>query len=255
MRTLKLQEGIIYGPVKSRRLGASLGINLLPTSYKLCTFNCLYCHYGWTKVHTDDASSLISDLSSVEQVKNALADWLKENLNQINYITFSGNGEPCLHPEFDKMVDVALQARNKHVPLAKLAILSNSTCLDKGNVLAGLRKLDVRIMKLDCGTEATFRKLNRPCKGIQFEKVVENLTRLDDIIIQSVFVEGSVSNTDDREIEKWIERLNYIKPKEVQIYSIDRPPADSGLTLVTKYKLNRIAKKAEGATGIWVKVF
>jgi wyosine [tRNA(Phe)-imidazoG37] synthetase (radical SAM superfamily) len=255
MRTLKLQEGIIYGPVRSRRLGASLGINLLPTSYKLCTFNCLYCHYGWTKAHIDDASFLISDLPSVEQVEKALADWLKENPNQINYITFSGNGEPCLHPEFDKMVDVALQARNKYAHLAKLAILSNSTCLDKGNVLVGLRKLDVRIMKLDCGTEKTFRKLNRPCTGVKLESVSENLKKLDDLIIQSVFVEGSVSNTEEREVEKWIERLNYIKPKEVQIYSIDRPPADSGLTLVTKDKLNRIAKKAEGSTGIWVKVF
>jgi wyosine [tRNA(Phe)-imidazoG37] synthetase (radical SAM superfamily) len=255
MRTLKLQEGIIYGPVRSRRLGASLGINLLPTSYKLCTFNCLYCHYGWTKVHTVNVSLHLVDFPTVEQVKDSLEDWLKENQTRVNYITFSGNGEPCLHPEFDKMVDVALQARNKYAPQAKLAILSNSTCLDKGNVLAGLRKLDVKIMKLDCGTEETFRKLNRPCKGIRFEKVVENLKKLDDIIIQSVFVEGSVSNTEEGEVEKWIERLNYIKPKEVQIYSIDRPPADSGLTLVTKDKLNRIAKKAEGATGILVKVF
>jgi wyosine [tRNA(Phe)-imidazoG37] synthetase (radical SAM superfamily) len=255
MRTLKLQEGIIYGPVKSRRLGASLGINLLPTRYKLCTFNCLYCHYGWTKVHTDDASSIVSDLPSVEQVKNALRDWIKENPDQINYITFSGNGEPCLHPEFDKMVDVALQARNKYTPLAKLAILSNSTCLDKDNVWAGLRKLDVRIMKLDCGTEATFQMLNRPCPGVELESVMENLKKLDDIIIQSVFVEGRVNNTEKSEVEKWTERLNYIKPKEVQIYSIDRPSADSGLTLVTKDKLNQIAKKAEDATGILVKVF
>lgn len=255
MRTLKLQEGIIYGPVKSRRLGASLGINLLPTSYKLCTFNCLYCHYGWTKIHTADAFSYLSDLPSVEQVGKALNGWLERNQNPITYITFSGNGEPCLHPEFDKMVDVALQARNKYAPQAELAILSNSTCLDKDNVLAGLKKLDVRIMKLDCGTEKTFWKLNRPCTGVELESVLENLKKLDHIIIQSVFVEGSVSNTEEREVEKWIERLRYIKPREVQIYSIDRPSADSGLTLVAKDKLDGIARQAHDATGILVKVF
>ena len=255
MRTLKLQEGIIYGPVRSRRLGLSLGINLLPASYKLCTFNCLYCHYGWTKVHTYDAYSHLADFPTVEQVKESLADWLQRNQNPVNYITFSGNGEPCLHPDFDEMVDVALQAKEKYIPQAKLAILSNSTCLDSEKVLAGLKKLDVRIMKLDCGTDDTFQKLNRPCAGVRFENVVENLKKLEDIIVQSVFVEGRVNNTDDGEVDEWIERLKYIKPKEVQIYSIDRPSADSGLTLVIKDKLNQIAKKAQEVTGILVKVF
>lgn len=254
MQTLKLQEGIIYGPVKSRRLGPSLGINLLPTSYKLCTFNCLYCHYGFTKIHTNDVSSCLSDLPSVEEVKESLTDWLERNPQHIDYITFSGNGEPCLHPEFDKMVEVALQIRNKYVPQAKLAILSNSTCLDREGVLAGLRKLDLRIMKLDCGTEKAFRKINRPSTGIQFEKVVENIGELDDIILQSVFVEGRVNNTEEGEVEKWMERLSYIKPEEVQIYSIDRPSADEGLALVTKDELNQIARKAQGTCGILVKV-
>lgn len=255
MRTLKLQEGIIYGPVRSRRLGLSLGINLLPTSYKLCTFNCLYCHYGWTKAHTCYASSYSADFPTVEQVKESLEDWLQRDQNPVNYITFSGNGEPCLHPDFDKMVDAALQAKEKYIPQAELAILSNSTCLDSELVVAGLRKLDVRIMKLDCGTDDTFQKLNRPCAGVRFENVVENLKKLDDIIVQSVLVEGRVNNTDDREVDEWIRRLKYIKPKEVQIYSIDRPSADSGLTLVTKDKLSRIAKEAQEVTGILVKVF
>jgi len=255
MRTLKLQEGIIYGPVKSRRLGSSLGINLMPTNFKLCTFNCLYCHYGWTKAHTDDVSSHVNDLPLVEQVKETLNHWLEKNHQHIDYITFSGNGEPCLHPDFDKMVETALQVKEQYIPQAKLAILSNSTCLDRDEVLFGLKKLDVRIMKLDCGTDETFLKLNRPCKGIQFENVVENLRKLDDLVIQSIFVEGRANNTEEGEVDRWIEKLSYIKPKEVQIYSIDRPSADSGLTLVTKDKLNRIAKKAEGATGISVKVF
>jgi wyosine [tRNA(Phe)-imidazoG37] synthetase (radical SAM superfamily) len=255
MQTLKLKEGIIYGPINSRRLGSSLGINLLPTEYKLCSFNCLYCHYGWTKAHTVDATAHLSDFPSAQKVKEALESWLETNRNPVAYITFSGNGEPCLHPDFDKMVDVARQAKEKYAPGAKLAILSNSTCLDNPRVLSGLNKLDVRIMKLDCGTEAIFRELNRPQAQIRLEKVVENLKKVKDIIIQSIFVEGGVDNTEEREVNEWIERIKYIKPKEVQIYSIDRPTADSGLTLVTKDKLSQIAKKAQEVTGISVKVF
>ncbi|MFH1336577.1 MAG: radical SAM protein [Candidatus Zixiibacteriota bacterium] len=255
MKTLKLKEGIIYGPINSRRLGSSLGINLLATKYKLCTFNCLYCHYGWTKVHTVDVTAHMSDFPSTQKVKEALESWFETNRNPVDYITFSGNGEPCLHPDFDKMVGVARQAKEKYTPGAKLAILSNSTCLDNPRVLSGLSKLDVRIMKLDCGTEAIFRKLNRPHSQVRFEKVAESLKKVEDIIIQSLFVEGGVDNTEEREVDEWIRRIKYIKPMEVQIYSIDRPTADSGLTLVTKDKLNQIAKKAQEVTGISVKVF
>ena len=255
MRTLKLKEGMIYGPVTSRRLGSSLGINLLPGSYKLCSFNCLYCHYGWTKVRRRNVSSCLADLPSTEQVRDALEDWLGRNPNGVNYITFSGNGEPCLHPEFDRIVEVALGARDKHAPKAKVAILSNSTCLDKERVMSGLKRLDVRIMKLDAGSEETFRKLNRPSEGVRFQDVVENLRNVDDIIIQSVFVQGRLDNTEEREVEEWIKKLDFIKPREVQIYSIDRPSADEGLALVGKDRLNRIAKKAEEHCGIPVKVF
>jgi wyosine [tRNA(Phe)-imidazoG37] synthetase (radical SAM superfamily) len=255
MQTLKLKEGIIYGPINSRRLGSSLGINLLPTEYKLCSFNCLYCHYGWTKVHTMDATSHLSDFPSIQEVKEALESWFENHQIPVDYVTFSGNGEPCLHPDFDLMVDVARKVKEKFAPDAKLAILSNSTYLDNPRVLSGLKKLDVRIMKLDCGTEAIFRKLNRPHSKVRFEKVVENLKKVEDIIIQSLFAEGGTDNTSESEVDEWIGKLKYIKPKEVQIYSIDRPTADSGLTLVSKDKLNKIAKKAQEATGIPVKVF
>jgi wyosine [tRNA(Phe)-imidazoG37] synthetase (radical SAM superfamily) len=255
MQTLKLKEGIICGPINSRRLGSSLGINLLPTEYKLCSFNCLYCHYGWTKIHTVDVTAHLSDFPSVQQVKEALESWFETNRNPVDYVTFSGNGEPCLHPDFDRMVDVARQVKEKYAPVAKLAILSNSTCLNSPRVLSGLKKLDVRIMKLDCGTEAIFRKLNRPHSNVHFDRVVENLKKVEDIIIQSLFAEGGTDNTTESEVDEWIVKLKYIKPQEVQIYSIDRPTADSGLTLVSKDKLNKIAKKAQEAAGIPVKVF
>lgn len=254
MQTLKLQEGIIYGPIKSRRLGPSLGINLLPQSYKLCPFNCIYCQYGWTSAHTDNASAYRDDLPTMEELAEALESWLRQG-QSINYITFSGNGEPCLHPQFDQMVEVASKLRNKYAPRARLAVLSNSTCLDRKSVIEGLKQLDQRIMKLDCGSEDTFQKVNRPHKNIKYKEIVENLKNLDDVIIQTVLVDGEIRNIENGEIEKWIERLDYIKPREVQIYSIDRPSADQTLKLVGKEKLQKIAQKAQKATGISVKVF
>lgn len=254
MQTLKLQKGIIYGPIKSRRLGLSLGINLMPTTYKLCPFNCIYCQYGWTDAHTDDVSEYSDDFPTAERLQETLESWLKSGQN-IDYITFSGNGEPCLHPQFDQMVEVATKLRDKYAPQVRLAILSNSSCLNRKNVIAALKQLDKRIMKLDCGSEKTFQKINRPHKNIKYEKVVENLKNLDDLIIQSLFVDGEINNIENREIEKWIERLDYIKPQEVQIYSIDRPSADKNLKLLGKEKLKEMAQKAEKTTGISVKVF
>jgi wyosine [tRNA(Phe)-imidazoG37] synthetase (radical SAM superfamily) len=255
MRTLELKQGVIYGPVRSRRLGPSLGINLLPWTYKLCTFDCLYCHFGWTKVHARDAQACRSDLPAVDQVRKALESWFGENRAPIEYLTFSGNGEPCLHPQFDQMVEVARQARDRFAPRAKVALLSNSTCLEAPQVRSGLERVEVKIMKLDCGNQAGFRRINRPCAGVEFDRVVENLKELDDFILQSILVDGSASNTSPQALEAWIKRLVYIRPREVQIYSIDRPSADRGLALVGKDSLRRIAQMAQEACGIPVKVF
>ncbi len=255
MRTLELKKGVIYGPIKSRRLGSSLGINLLPGGCKLCSFNCLYCHYGWTKVHTRDVSAYRADLPTVGQVKGALEEWLGKNRTPIQYLTFSGNGEPSLHPGFDEMVEVVREARSKFVPQAKVAILSNSTCLDREQVISAVNRIEVKIMKLDCGTEKTFRQINRPCAGVEFEMVVDRLRDLDDFILQSVLVDGSASNTGGEELARWVEKLQRIRPTEVQLYSIDRPSADRGLALVEKDRLNRIAGMAQEACGIPVKVF
>jgi wyosine [tRNA(Phe)-imidazoG37] synthetase (radical SAM superfamily) len=196
----------------------------------------------------------LDDLPTTDEVKEALEGWLKKD-QKVGYITFSGNGEPCVHPQFDKMVKIASELRDKYAPQAKLAVLSNSSCLGRSEVMKGLKQLDVRIMKLDCGSEETFRKVNRPHKNVKYEEVVENLKNLDRIIIQTVFMQGEINNIENREIEKWIERLDYIKPKEVQIYSIDRPSADQTLRLVEKRKLEGTAQMAAKGLGIEVKAF
>jgi wyosine [tRNA(Phe)-imidazoG37] synthetase (radical SAM superfamily) len=254
MKTLKLQKGIIYGPINSRRLGSSLGINLSPNAYKLCSFNCIYCQYGKTKVHTLNIIRNLSDLPTKEQVKDALEDWLKKG-EKVGYITFSGNGEPTLHPEFDKIVDEVIKLRDKYLPQAKVAILSNSSNVSLPEVKKALKKLDLRIMKLDCGTKEMFEKMNSPAKGIEYEELVDDLKELKNIIIQSVFIGGEVTNTKPDEVEEWIERLRYILPKKIQIYSLDRPFIGKSISKVDRYVLSKIAELASELSGIEVEVY
>ncbi len=255
MAVLDLQPGIIYGPIKSRRLGSSLGINLLPTKFKLCSFNCIYCHYGWTKKHSIKVKDHLALLPSVKDVKEALEMWLKNDHTKIAYITFSGNGEPTLHPKFSEIVDSVKRIRDEYVPQAKVAILSNSSNLGIPDVKQGLKGLDVRIMKLDCGTEECFDQINRPCQKVKFQDVVENLGVLDDFILQTIFLEGEINNVSDSEILKWSQKISYLKPKLVQIYTCDRPQAGKGLVKVTPEKMGQIALTVREQTGIRVSVF
>ena len=254
MKTLKLQKGIIYGPVNSRRLGPSLGINLSPNSYKLCSFNCIYCQYGKTKVHTIDVIRNLSDLPIKDEVKDALEEWLKKG-EKVDYITFSGNGEPTLHPEFNQIVDEVIKLRDKYLPEAKVAILSNSSMVSSPEVKKALNKLDLRIMKLDCGTKEKFQKINSPARAIEYEKLVEDLKELKNITIQSVFIGGEITNTNTDEVEEWIEKIRYILPDKIQIYSLDRPFIGKSISKVDRYVLSKIGELAKELSGIEVEVY
>ena len=254
MQLIPLHRSIIYGPIKSRRLGLSLGINLMPFDYKLCSFNCVYCHYGFTDVHTMDLSKHFSDMPKPKDVERALEDWLEMDKN-INYITFSGNGEPTLHPDFDEIVDRVKKIRDKCVPGVQTAVLSNSTGLVLAQVKPALSKLDKVFMKLDCGTPQMFSKINRPTEKVIYEDLVENLKTLDGIIIQSVFVGGKITNTDPGEMKEWIDKISQIDPLSVQIYSLDRPSPSLGFEKVDKSVLFQIAEETQRLTGIEVEVF
>jgi wyosine [tRNA(Phe)-imidazoG37] synthetase (radical SAM superfamily) len=251
---LKLKSGIIYGPVNSRRLGRSLGINLSPVSYKACSFNCVYCHYGWTKCLKDDLSLLENDLPEPDEVKEALDEFLKKG-SEFDYITFSGNGEPTLHPQFDEIVDLVAETKNRYSPDKKIAILSNSSTLHKKDVVRALKKIDLRIMKLDCGEPKTFSRVNRPYKSIDYNEIVKNLKSVKGIIIQTMLVNGEHGNGKDKQIMDWIDRIEEIKPESVQLYSLENPPADKSLSGLGIKKLEQIAKKTEKKTGVKVEVY
>jgi wyosine [tRNA(Phe)-imidazoG37] synthetase (radical SAM superfamily) len=238
MSCIALQSGIIYGPILSRRLGRSLGINLSPSQRKVCSFDCVYCQYGYT--HDLILHPMRAMLPKPPEVFEAVEAALKKP-RSIDYLTFSGNGEPTIHPDFPEIVRGVKAIKDKLRPDAKLAILSNSSRVNDPEVAAALRLFDAPIMKLDAGDEETFAAINRPVGGLSVDEIVGGLKRLPILIIQSVLVNGPVSNIQGKSFENWAERLVELHPRMVQIYSTERPTADNELRCVSPEKLQAIA--------------
>lgn len=249
---------IIFGPVSSRRLGVSLGVNLLPTDYKFCTFNCVYCECGWTL-----KSDKKIKLPSTEEVRNELEKVLKEYAEQgkeINSITFAGNGEPTIHPDFAEIIDDTIELRNMWMPEANISVLSNASQLNKIKVTDALKKVDQNILKLDAGTEETYRLINMAQKHLKFEKIVDYLKSFEgNLIIQTLFIRGSYEgqyfdNTRDKEVNAWLELLKEIQPQSVMLYPIERDTPTDDLEKIDTETLNSIAKKVK-AIGIETEVY
>ncbi len=218
---LDLKRAATYGPVASRRLGRSLGINLLGSAAKVCTFDCLYCQYGWTPPDAlaGDAHGRLPGVDEVlAQVEGALARLAEPPA----YLTFSGNGEPTLHPRFGAIVDGVRAVRDRLAPSARTAILSNSTRVGDPAVRAALARLDVRIMKLDAGDEATFRRFNRPRGGVTFAQVLEGLRALGGVTVQALFADGPDGNAGSDEVRAWLDAVVSVRPVAAQIYTLAR---------------------------------
>lgn len=254
MTLLKLQKGIVYGPIKSRRLGRSLGINVLPTTFKLCSLNCSYCQYGWTKSQTNYGQEYKDKLPTLQEVVLALREAFSLH-KDFEYITFSGNGEPTLHPDFPEIADVVHAMRTHFWPHVKLAILSNSTTCGATNIRKTLEKFDLPIMKLDVGNEQAFKKMNHGIPPVTLEGIVAGLKSLKKLVIQTMFVRGRIDNSSDWEVKSWIKRLEELKPSWVQIYTLDREAASEQLEKVKLSRLNEIAQMAETMTGLQVEVY
>lgn len=251
---LSLKKDILYGPVNSRRYGRSLGINLLPITYKLCSFNCVYCHYGLTDKCTTEIGPYLNDLPKVDDVIKELESAARSDL-QFDLMTFSGNGEPTLYPEFAKLVDEVIELRDRYRPEAKIALLSNSTGLADPAVREAVEKIDLPVLKLDAGTELKFKSINRPARGIEYDDVLADMAATHGIYIQSVMVDGKPSNTSAEDLAGYFERLTQIQPIEVHIYSIDRPVPNERLALVPPQRLAEIASEISSETGIPARAF
>jgi wyosine [tRNA(Phe)-imidazoG37] synthetase (radical SAM superfamily) len=236
---LALQKNIVYGPVNSRRLGRSLGINILPHGRKICTFNCLYCQYGWTDY--DIVKNVKKeDFAETEEIVTAVEEALAGLGEPPAYLTFSGNGEATIHPDFPEIVDAVIKLRNRAAPGSKTAILSNSALVDNDKVRKALAKLDMRIMKLDAGSQTVFASYNDPMDGINIDSITEGLASLKDVTIQSLFTDGPLGNYSMPAIEDWIARIRRIKPVSVQIYTLDRGTPSLSISRLDTADLNKI---------------
>ncbi len=255
---MPLHEGVVYGPIRSRRLGRSLGINLLPSHLKVCTFNCSYCQYGWTNhARQADTSALEnwpSPTAVVKAVGNALRT-LNAQGEQVDRLTLAGHGEPTMHPQFHEIVKALRTLRNELCPGVPLAVLSNSSRLDLPEVRKAMLLVDERYLKLDAGDGATLRTIN--ASSLPFEQLVQGLQSVPDIVIQSMFVKdrtGRIDNTGDLCVINWINALQRIKPKAVHIYTLDRAPAWPYLQAVPAARLREIVQRARTA-GLECEVF
>lgn len=247
MSTILFHE-IVFGPIHSRRLGTSLGMNLLPYDGKLCSFDCIYCECGYNKDFRTKTK-----LPDRETVKAALEDKLitlkKENITP-DVITFAGNGEPTLHPQFAGIIDDTIELRNKYFPDAKISVLSNGMHIGKEKVFETLKKVDNNILKLDSAIIDTVRLLDRPnSPSYSIEKQIELFKRFDgDFIMQTMFTRGyhdgkRVDNTTENEISAWLEAVKATKPREVMIYTIDRETPEKSLEKISVDELNKIGDR------------
>jgi wyosine [tRNA(Phe)-imidazoG37] synthetase (radical SAM superfamily) len=245
---LPLQKSIIYGPIASRRLGPSLGVNLSSTVAKVCSFDCVYCQYGPTTRHVASSKGLEDILPSVGDVVEALTAALA-TIPAPAYITFSGNGEPTLHPRFPAMVEAVRSVRDELCPTAKLATLSNSSTVDDPTTRAALASLDAPIMKLDAGSAGLFAAINVPAAA-RFDDVIEGLGALDYFAVQSCFIAGDPGNADDEAVADYVRAVATVKPSSVQIYTTDRPVARAGVQMVPRERLAAIARRVCEEAGV-----
>ena len=248
-----LYPQIVYGPVRSRRLGLSLGVNLLPLEAKLCTFDCIYCECGW---NGDNSGS--RRFNDREQVAAALESALVAMAAEgqlPDVVTFAGNGEPTMHPDFEAIIEDTIALRDKYAPSAKISVLSNATQLHREDVVRALCRVDNNILKIDSLDEDMARLINKTCCNYSVAKVVEQLKAFEGrVIVQTMFLRGEydgkiVDNTTEPQIAAWLEAVRAIAPESVMVYSIARDTPCKTLQKVEREELEQIAERVR-ALGI-----
>lgn len=236
---------IAYGPIHSRRLGTSLGMELMPLAHKLCSFNCVYCECGWNEPVSHPV------LPTREEVKAALEKKLSVISNQhsvLDVITFSGNGEPTLHPDFLGIIEDTCALRDRYYPSAKVSVLSNSTQLGRPDVVQALKMCDNRILKLDAATDRMMRRIDLPVnEGLTVKTLMERLGQFNgDFTLQTCFLRGehdgqSIDNTTPEEVAAWYEAVDRLHPKQIMIYVIDRKTPEEHLEKIPREEMEHIA--------------
>ena len=248
-----LYDNIIFGPIRSRRLGLSLGVNLLPIESKLCSFDCIYCECGWNADHAGQKR-----FNSREDVRTMLREVLTRMVSEgtpPDVITFAGNGEPTMHPDFEGVIDDTLALRDELCPSAKVSVLSNATQIHREDVRRALMRVDNNILKLDSAFDTTVQLMNKPQGSYTVERTVELLKMFEgNLIIQTMFLRGEyvgqhIDNTTDEEVNAWLKLVAEIAPRQVMVYSLDRDTPCQTLEKVEKEELGAIAERVR-ALGI-----
>ena len=248
-----LYDNIIFGPVRSRRLGLSLGVNLLPVESKLCNFDCIYCECGWNGDHAGKRR-----FNSREAVREMLREVLSKMVQDgtpPDVITFAGNGEPTMHPDFEAVIDDTITLRDELCPAAKVSVLSNATQLHREDVRRALLRVDNNILKLDSAFDATVQLVNKPVGSYSVERTVEWMKLFEgQMILQTMFLRGEymgqrVDNTTEEQVEAWLRLVKEIAPRQVMVYSLDRDTPCQTLEKVSREELLQIAARVE-ALGI-----
>ena len=241
----------IFGPVHSRRLGISLGINLLPADGKVCSFDCIYCECGFNEDHRPTLP-----LPTREQVAEGLEKQLKKMVSEgqlPDVLTFAGNGEPTCHPHFAEIIEDTIRLRNRYCPLAKVSVLSNSTMIHRPAVHDALMRVDNNILKLDTVDPAYINKVDHPNGTYDVEQIIERMKAFDGhIIIQTIFMTGTchgenVDNTSDQYVTPWLEVVKAIRPQQVMVYTIDRETPTPGLQKASREQLDAIRDRVIAA--------
>ena len=235
-----MREETVFGPIFSRRLGSSLGINLLPQHGKVCNFDCIYCECGWNKDGLQDRT-----IPRAADVRKALTAKLEECASagtRIDSITFSGDGEPTLNPDFPEIVDITLELRDKYCPEAKVSVLSNATMAFKDDVFRALSRVDNPIMKLDAPTDEEVALVNRPVGRYSVEEVVRSLERFQgNFVLQTMFLKAPDFQSGNW-VAGWMSLVRRLKPREIMVYTIDRETPMKGLEKYTVEEMRALVQ-------------
>ncbi len=226
-------DEIVFGPIFSRRLGSSLGVNLLPSKGKLCNFDCIYCECGWNKDGMDD--HVFPEFEDIEAELEGKISKLAAEGTPVDSITFSGNGEPTIHPDFPKVIDVTLRCRDKYFPNAKVSVLSNATMIGRPAVAEALMRIDNPILKIDASSDELVMKMNKPAGHYRLEEVIEGMMKFNgNFILQTMFLRSPEFDTTAPEaLAGWMDIVRKVRPREIMVYTIDRETPDKSLAKYT----------------------
>lgn len=222
-------EYIVFGPIFSRRLGSSLGVNILPTVGKLCNFDCVYCECGWNKDGKSDGR--FPRLAEVEAALEAKLSKAAADGVPVDSITFSGNGEPTVNPDFPQIVDVTVRLRDKYFPQAKVSVLSNAVLVGRKDIAEALKKVDNPILKIDASSDELIEKMNKPVGAYRLSEIVEALKGFDgNFVLQTMFLKSPDFDTASKDaLDGWMNIVRELRPREIMVYTIDRETPDKSL--------------------------